>query len=73
MEMGILRQKCDKQDVLSVYEYFKDKSPFDDDGQLRNISNGVVAVSEVNVDIAREVCQKILKLKDWSHIKNLFV
>ena len=44
MEMGILRQKRDKQDVLSVYKYFKDKSPFDGDGQLRNISNGVVAI-----------------------------
>ena len=70
MEIDILRQKRNKQDVLSVYKYFKDKSPFDGDGQLRNISNDVVAIPKVNVNIAREVGQKILHSMTGATLNN---
>ena len=53
-----------------MYEYFKDKSPFDGDGQLRNISNGVVAVPEVNVNITREAGQKILHSMTGATLNN---
>lgn len=55
------QDKRDQKDVLTIIDVMKDRSPFADDTNLRNIETGVVADRSVNADNAKEVGDKIIK------------
>ncbi|VDI11839.1 Hypothetical predicted protein [Mytilus galloprovincialis] len=55
------RQKRDKDDILTVLSFIKDRDPFKGDDSLRNIENGITADSSVNADSTEEVGKGIIQ------------
>ena len=56
------RQSKDTEDIKLILDYISDRNPFTNDPPLRNISTGVIAEHNVNVDNADIVGQKIKDL-----------
>lgn len=55
------QDKRDQKDVLTIIDVMKDRSPFADDTNLRNIETGVLTDRSINADNAKEVGYKIIK------------
>ena len=54
-EEGISRQKRDTKDTMTITSFLRDRNPFVEQEDLRNIETGVTASSDVNVDKAKGV------------------
>ena len=55
-----LPQNRDWQDLRNIYTCIKERNPFQIEGQLINISNGMHAHATFNVELAIDVGMKIL-------------
>lgn len=71
------RQKRDAKDMNILYEFFKEKNPFNNnDHALRNISNGMEAKVAVNADNAEAIGREIMstmynqRVKDFTFKRN---
>ncbi|CAG2201846.1 unnamed protein product [Mytilus edulis] len=60
-EESIARQKRDREDIMSILTFMKERSPFTGDSSLRNIETGVTADSSVNVDNSKDVGTAIIE------------
>ena len=64
------RQKCDMKDTQLILDGLVERSPFDDDPNLRSITSGIIADSNVNVDQAKDVGNNILRSMNGQPVKN---
>ena len=60
VESTSARKEKDYKDILTLYEFLKERSPFTADKSLRNIETGMIANDEANVDSAKDIGNKIL-------------
>ena len=60
-DLSTSRQNRDWQDLRKIYTCIKERNPFQIEGQLINISNGMHAHATVNVELARNGWNKNLK------------
>ena len=60
-DMSKARQSCDLKDTTAVVQFLKARNPFECDGNLCNIANGVHAHESVNVDSSKALGVKILE------------
>ncbi|CAC5394803.1 unnamed protein product [Mytilus coruscus] len=49
------RKEKDHNDIVTLREFLKERSPFTEDKSLRNIETGMVANEEANSDNAKEI------------------
>lgn len=71
-ECGNSRLVRDNRDIDSIYNFLKERNPFEAKtlNEYRNIADGIISTSKTNVDQAEEVGMKIIRsLED----KNVFV
>lgn len=54
------RKEKDHNDIVTLHEILKERSPFTGDKSLRNIATGMVANDEANSDNSKEIGDEIL-------------
>ena len=59
----------DNRDMESLAVFLEARNPFDSDQSLRSISSGVIADEAVNVDVAKQVGESILKSMEGKHVE----
>jgi hypothetical protein len=59
-ESGPSRMDRDKKDITAMLSFLKERDPFDDNPNLRNIETGVTAEAHVNADNAKSIGQNII-------------
>ena len=69
-EEGISRQKRDTKDTMTITSFLRDRNPFVEQEDLRNIETGVTASSDVNVDKAKGVGIKILSSMEGEEVRS---
>ena len=69
-EEGIIRQKRDTKDTMTITSFLRDRNPFVEQEDLRNIETGVTASSDVNVDKAKGVGIKILSSMEGEEVRS---
>ncbi|KAK6186089.1 hypothetical protein SNE40_008194 [Patella caerulea] len=66
-EMFGSRQKRDREDLITVFDFLEARNPFEKINMLRNIETGVTAKDNVNVHLAKTVGEEIIEnIKDQS-------
>jgi hypothetical protein len=60
-ESGHSRMDKDTKDIGTMVSFLKERDPFNDNPNLRNIETGVTAEASVNADNAKSVGQKIMQ------------
>ena len=69
-EEGISRHKRDTKDTMIITSFLRDRNPFVEQEDLRNIETGVTACSDVNVDKAKGVGIKILSSIEGEEVRS---
>ena len=59
----------DNSDMESMAVFLEARDPFDSDPSLRCISSGVIADEAVNIDVAKQVGENILKAMEGKHVE----